>query len=360
MRVVIIDDSALARQAVARTLSFDPELQIVGQAADAQEARQLVRELNPDVITLDLELPGMDGLGFLRNLMRLRPTPVIIISQHDQHHPQIQQALEIGAVGSFSKQGLLLNPDNAAGERLRNLVRHAKDAHQSPVMTQENSVTALTSLRMNSTVIGIGASTGGLTTLPELFFGLPDSTPPIVLVQHIAAPLSSGLVGRIQKSTKLEVSWATHGQQLSANTIYIAPAGRHLMVRLTSALASPDSKPNFSNNHWHFETRKPLPEDPHCPAVDPLFRSLAKSVGSGAIGVIMTGMGQDGAQGMLEIRLAGGATVAQDPESCVVKSMPSNAIKMGAVQHVLTPDQMGSCLEKLWNRLSIPRQRNAH
>jgi two-component system chemotaxis response regulator CheB len=341
MRVVVIDDSAVAREAISRTLAFDPQIQVVGQAANANEARQIVRELNPDVITLDLEMPGMDGLGFLRNLMRLRPTPVVIISQHEEHDQEIREAMDLGALGYFPKHSLNLKPDSPQAETLRSRVRNAKDGlRQQPTAAAQPP--SISSARFNSTVIGIGVSTGGLTTLPDLLAALPSSTPPIILVQHISAPLSGGLVARIQQHTSLEVRWGSQGQSLTPSTIFVAQAGRHLVV---------NSTPESSARQWHLELKPPQPEDPHCPAVDPLFRSLAKSVGAGSIGVLLTGMGQDGAAGLLDIRMAGGATVVQDPDSCVVKSMPSNAIKLGAAQHILTPEQIGQSLEKLWNRL---------
>lgn len=322
----------------------------MGQAANANEARQVVREMNPDVITLDLEMPGMDGLGFLRNLMRLRPTPVVIISQHDEQDQEIREALEIGALAYFPKHQLNLNPDLPSGELLRNQVRKAKQGSRCEAASV-GSNRSISSARFNSSVIGIGASTGGLTTLPELLLALPKSTPPIVLVQHIAAPLSGGLVKRIQQSTSLDVCWATQGQILTPSTIFVAPAGRHLIVNSSSDGHQKTSADHQESRHWHLELKPPQAEDQHCPAVDPLFRSLAKSVGAGSIGVLLTGMGHDGALGLLDIRVAGGATVVQDPECCVVKSMPSNAIKLGAAQHVLSPEQIGQSLEKLWTRI---------
>jgi two-component system chemotaxis response regulator CheB len=232
MRVVVIDDSAVAREAISRTLAFDPQIQVVGQAANANEARQIVRELNPDVITLDLEMPGMDGLGFLRNLMRLRPTPVVIISQHEEHDQEIREAMDLGALGYFPKHSLNLKPDSPQAETLRSRVRNAKDGlRQQPTAAAQPP--SISSARFNSTVIGIGVSTGGLTTLPDLLAALPSSTPPIILVQHISAPLSGGLVARIQQHTSLEVRWGSQGQSLTPSTIFVAQAGRHLVVNST-------------------------------------------------------------------------------------------------------------------------------
>jgi two-component system chemotaxis response regulator CheB len=328
IRVLVVDDSALARQAITQALSGDPEIEVVGVAPDAYVAREKILQLSPDMITLDLEMPRMDGLTFLRILQQHHPLPVLVISSlTPQGSAKAMEALEAGAVDVLGKP----NGSQTLGELAYQLAFHVKAVARSrrvaglsraagtPVIPPRESLP--TAPIGPKRILLIGASTGGVEALRYLLPRLPAGMPPIGVVQHIPAQFSKIMAENLAKLCAFEVREATDGDELRNGLCLIAPGDYHLAL-----VPSPRGY------------RIRLTQSPpvhHCrPAVDVLFRSGAEHAGRNAVGLLMTGMGSDGARGLLALRQAGARTFAQDEESCVVFGMPQAAIKMGAVDRV--------------------------
>ncbi|MBM3901570.1 MAG: chemotaxis response regulator protein-glutamate methylesterase [Verrucomicrobia bacterium] len=328
IRVLVVDDSALARQAITQALSGDPEIEVVGVAPDAYVAREKILQLSPDMITLDLEMPRMDGLTFLRILQQHHPLPVLVVSSlTPQGSAKAMEALEAGAVDVLGKP----NGSQTLGELAYQLAFHVKAVARSRRITSlarpAGSTVAPPREPLPSSPIAprrivlIGASTGGVEALRYLLPRLPSGLPPIAVVQHIPAQFSRIMADNLAKLCAFEVREATDGEELRYGLCLIAPGNHHLAL-----VPSPRG----------YRTR--LTQSPpihHCrPAVDVLFRSGAEHAGRNAVGLLMTGMGSDGARGLLAMRQAGARTLAQDEESCVVFGMPQAAIKVGAVDRV--------------------------
>ena len=342
VKVLIVDDSALIRQMLTEILAGDPGIEVVGSAQDPYVARDKIKALNPDVLTLDVEMPRMDGITFLGNLMRLRPMPVVMISSLTEKGAEITlQALELGAVDFVSKPKLDVQTGmEAYAEEIRAKVRMAAgvpaarlarraSAHARPeVMPKLNadavlgSSTASRPFKTTERIVAIGASTGGTEAIKEVLTRLPADAPGIVITQHIPAEFSGPFARRMDGLCALSVCEASDGQQILPGHAYIAPGGRHLLVQRSGAryLCSLSDGP---------------PVNRHRPSVDVLFRSVAQSAGLNAIGVLLTGMGDDGAQGLKEMLEAGAPTLAQDEASSVVWGMPGRAWAIGAAQELL-------------------------
>ena len=341
IRTLIVDDSALVRKLLTEMLSRDREIEIVGTAADPYAARDKIKQLNPDVITLDVEMPRMDGITFLENLMRLRPMPVVMVSSLTQHGAEITlRALELGAVDFVSKPkidvaGSLANYADELIAKIKMAASARVNPRASAPKAPLQKVDARRSadavlpprsghrvLRTTDRIIAIGASTGGTEAIRELLEALPADAPAVVISQHIPAAFSKPFAERVNRSSAMSVCEAQDGQYILPGHVYIAPGDRHLLVERDGA-----------------RYRCRLSDGPHVnrhrPSVDVMFRSVAQNVGPNATGVILTGMGDDGARGLKEMLEAGAGTIAQDEASSVVWGMPGAAFKLGAAEHVM-------------------------
>lgn len=311
VRVVVVDDSATMRSIIGRVLNSDPGIEVVGEAGDPLEAREAIKTLNPDVITLDVEMPKMTGLEFLEKIMRLRPMPVIMVSTLTQQGATISlEALEMGAfdcVGKPEFDGLPDKVKAAARARVRPLGERSKPAERSR------------DYRPSNKLLAIGSSTGGVEALMQVISAFPENCPPTVITQHMPPTFTASFAARLDRTSAPKVQEATDGAPLLPGHVYIAPGGdAHLEIA------------------GGMQPRCRLREGPlvsgHRPSVDVLFTSVAEVYGRRSVGVILTGMGRDGAQGMKLMRDAGAATLGQDEASCVVYGMPKAAFELGAVQ----------------------------
>lgn len=354
IRVLIVDDSALIRSLLTKILNSDPDIAVVGAAADAYEARDMIKSLNPDVLTLDIEMPKMDGIAFLRNIMRLRPMPVIMISTlTDRGAPVTLEALDIGAIDFFPK------PKSTSGENLDDYsqeiiekIKGAAGARVKPLETLGGaaqgkglgkSVLTIEGVRAG-VLIAIGASTGGTEAIKEVLIRLPSNSPPVVLAQHIPQAFSGSYAKRLDGCCQLRVYEACDGQAVEAGCAYLAPGDSHLVIQpkgrgLVCRLLATERV------------------NRHRPSVDVLFDSVATAVGNKAIAALLTGMGADGAQGLLRIKSAGGHTIVQDEDTSVVWGMPGAAHKLGAANKVLPLDQIAPEIARTAGRLLSAERR---
>ena len=315
IRTLIIDDSATMRALIRSTLSRAPDIEIVGEAADAFEARAAIKSLNPDVVTLDVEMPNMNGLEFLEKIMRLRPTPVVMCSSMTHRGAETAlRALEIGAVDCVGK------PRGEVGD-FDGLVEKVRAASQArlrfPVDTTPPRPPP--DFRPNGKLVAIGSSTGGVEALIQLLSGFPTNCPPTVIAQHMPPTFTRSFAARLDHLCAAKVEQAQEGAPLEAGRIYLAPGGEtHLLIEGRARLRCRLHAGPTRNGHR--------------PSVDALFDSVAAVAGAEAIGVILTGMGRDGAQGLLAMRHAGARTLGQDEGSSVVYGMPKVAFEIGAVE----------------------------
>lgn len=339
IRVLIIDDSMLIRKILTEILNSSPDIEVVGAAADPLIARDMIKQLNPDVLTLDIEMPKMDGITFLSNLMRLRPTPVVMISTLTEKGAAVTlEALTLGAVDFIAKPKVdVVSTLNNYAEEIISKVKMAARANLS------NSNRALKSSVPDKTVadayptgkrpandkliIALGASTGGTEAIKVVARGLPADTPAIVITQHLPAAFSESFVKHIDLASKMTALIPKHGQTVENGHIYLAPGDRHMEI----AKEGP---------RYVIKLLDTEPVNRHKPAVDVMFRSVAQCAGPNAIAVLLTGMGADGAVGMKEMHDAGAKTVIQDEQSSVVWGMPGSAYKLGCADFVLPLDDV--------------------
>lgn len=330
IRVLIVDDSAVVRQILTEILGRNIGIEVVGTASDPLIAREKIKQFNPDVITLDVEMPRMDGLAFLANLMRLRPTPVVMISSLTERGAQTTfQALALGAVDFVAKPRLdLARSLQAYADEIIAKVKAAAQAKVRPLARPpaRGAVDPVTpppgpSLRFRTTdrLIAIGASAGGTEALRVVLEGMPADAPAVVLTQHLPASFSSAFAERLDRHSAMSVREASDGEAILPGHAYLPRGGQHLRVIRDGA-------------RWRCRLDDGEPVNRHKPAVDVLFRSVAQNAGGNAVGAILTGMGDDGARGLLEMRQAGAATLVQDEATSVVWGMPGAACKLGAVQ----------------------------
>lgn len=342
IRVLIIDDSASVRQTLATVLQADPDIEVIGTASDPFMAAKRIQEEIPDVITLDVEMPKMDGITFLRKLMSQRPIPVVMCSSLTEAGSEtLLQALEAGAVDIILKPKIGAADHLAeAGQRICDVVKSAAVARlgvtkrrslQTGLLEPAAKLTADAVLpppsgkamaRTTEMVVCVGASTGGTEALRELLVQLPANAPGLVIVQHMPEKFTAAFAKRLNGLCEVEVKEAEDGDPVLRGHVLIAPGDRHMMLERQGA-------------RYHVSVRSGPLVSRHRPSVDVLFRSAARSAGANAMGVIMTGMGDDGARGMKEMMDAGAYTVAQDEASCVVFGMPKEAIAHGGVEKVL-------------------------
>jgi len=342
IKVVVVDDSALVRSLLTEIINRQPDMQCVGAASDPLVAREMIRELNPDVITLDIEMPRMDGLEFLSRLMRLRPMPVVMVSTLTEQGAEITlRALEMGAVDFVAKPriGVTSGLNELSGDIVEK-VRIAAKAHvrrlaaspsaQAAAATQSSTADmprAPLPRMSTEKVICIGASTGGTEAIREVLVPMPADAPAIVITQHMPPGFTTSFATRLDSLCKIRVQEAVHGQRILPGHAYIAPGGRHLRI-------------DRSGSNYVAVVEDTEPVNRHRPSVEVLFRSAARVLGPNAIGIMLTGMGADGAQAMREMKDAGSYNYVQDEASCVVFGMPRMAIQAGAAHEVLALRQI--------------------
>ncbi len=328
IRVLIVDDSALIRSLLTKIINDAPDMEVVGTAPDPLIAREMIRSLNPDVLTLDVEMPRMDGLDFLEKIMRLRPMPVLMISTLAETGSDVTlRALEIGAVDFIAKPRI----DIAQGmeEYAQTIVEKIRVASTAKLPTKAKKSPVLPTGSFDSTekLIIVGASTGGTEAIKTLLINLPPDCPGILIAQHMPEAFTKSFAARLDGLCRISVKEAEDGERILPGHAYIAPGHSHLLLKRSGA------------NYMTVLNQGP-PVNHHRPSVDVLFRSAAKGVGQNAVGVILTGMGKDGAQGMLEMKRAGAYNFAQDEETCVVFGMPKEAIELGGVDEIVPIQNM--------------------
>jgi len=326
IKVLIVDDSAVVRQLLSRELSRDPQIHVVGAASDPYVARDMIVQLNPDLLTLDVEMPRMDGITFLRKLMAIRPLPVIVLSSLTARGTQTAiEAMSAGAVDVLGKPG---SEYSVEGLSIELIARIKVAARTRPTMRAEAAPTQRLSLAATTNkVLAIGASTGGVQALTEVLTQFPPNAPGTVIVQHMPPKFTASFAQRLASLCAVEVKEAADGDAVRVGRVLIAPGGMHMLLRRSGA----EYMVEIKNGPEVFHQR---------PSVEILFNSVAKYAGANAVGALLTGMGADGASGLLQMRQAGAHTIAQDEASSVVFGMPMEAIKLGAAVEVLPLQQV--------------------
>jgi two-component system chemotaxis response regulator CheB len=367
IKVLIVDDSALVRQMLQEMLSSNPQIEVVGSAHDPYMARDMIKQLHPDVLTLDVEMPKMDGISFLKNLMRLHPMPVVMVSTLTEHGADVTfQALELGAIDFVTKPkiNLVQTFENYATEICskvimaskvsrdtleRQFARFSRNQQTRPKIEVSSNIsekfdTDVILKKTNITktfhgshkIIAIGSSTGGTEAIKEILMRLPADTPPIIISQHIPAAFSGPFAQRMNSVSEMTVHEAKDNQPILQGHVYIAPGDKHLLIEPVG-------------NKFICKLNDGPPVNRHKPSVDVMFRSVAQNAGKNTIGIILTGMGADGAKGLKEIQETGAPTIAQDQKSSVVWGMPGEAVKLNAADHVLSLDQIAHKIMLLAN-----------
>ena len=333
IRVLIVDDSAVVRQTLTQELGKDPEIEIVGSAPDPYVARDKIVQLKPTVITLDIEMPRMDGISFLRKLMKHYPIPVVVVSSIAQAGSSIAlDALHAGAVEVLAKPGPAYSVGDM-GIELREKIKAAAHVDMARFLHAKGETSVPTSppptalARTTNRVIVIGASTGGTQALEQFLLRYPPNAPGTVIVQHMPAGFTRSFADRLNQLCEVEVKEGVTGDSVIPGRVIVAPGNRHMVLTRSGA-------------EYFVEVRDGPLVGRHRPSVDVLFQSAAAVAGPNAVAVMLTGMGKDGAQGMLKLRQAGAKTIAQDEASCVVFGMPKAAFEIGAVERLLPLDQI--------------------
>jgi len=345
IKVLIVDDSALMRGMLTEVINSAPDLEVVGAAPDPIVAREMIKTHNPDVLTLDIEMPKMDGLDFLARLMRLRPMPVVMISSLTKRGSEATlQALELGAVdflpkpkldagGSVESYRVEICEKVRAAYSARPRVPFKAQTTPKPLLREPSEVGGgggggIPERVLQEKLVLIGASTGGTEAIKEVLCSLPGQMPGILIVQHMPEMFTASFARRLDGLCQLQVKEAEHGEKVMPGTAYLAPGHSHLSLKRVIG-------------GYVCELAQSEPVNRHRPAVDVLFNSAARHVGSSALGVILTGMGKDGAQGLLAMKQAGAWTIGQDQESCVVYGMPREAAMIGALDEVAPLKEIG-------------------
>ncbi|WP_295899065.1 chemotaxis response regulator protein-glutamate methylesterase [uncultured Vibrio sp.] len=332
IKVLVVDDSPVFRALLSQLIDSDPELEVIASAEDPYEARQMIKQFNPDVLTLDIEMPKMNGVQFLRNLMRLRPMPVVMISTLTQHGAEATlEALETGAVDYFPKPAVEKTGEIVEYKReINEKIKMAAKANVKTAMTADIApeIDPSSHKHTDCELIAIGASTGGTEAVKNVMAALPAGLPPIIITQHISAMFTHSFAKRLNDASDIEVKELTSEKAPLVNgCAYLAPGDKHITVfrRGSHLFCQLDDSPPMSR---------------HKPSVDMMFHSVAEVVGNNAIGVLLTGMGSDGAEGMLSMKNQGAVTIAQDEKSSVVWGMPRVAYEIGAVTNLVSLSQV--------------------
>ena len=330
IRVLVVDDSATMRGLITAALNRDPDIEVVGAAGDPFEARGMIKALNPDVVTLDIEMPNMNGIEFLEKIMRLRPMPVVMVSSLTQAGAEMTlRALELGAVDCVAKPTLATNTADALNE----VAIKVKSAARASVRTKadDKPQARRKDYMPSGDIVAIGSSTGGVEALLSILSLFPETGPPTVITQHMPATFTASFAARLDRASGAKVQEAVDGALLEPGKVYVAPGGAtHLEIVRSAGLRCRLTQGD--------------PVSGHRPSVDVLFNSVAQAVGEKAVGAILTGMGRDGAQGLLAMRKAGARTVGQDEQSCVVYGMPRTAFELGAVEKQASLSSMGQTI----------------
>jgi two-component system chemotaxis response regulator CheB len=338
IKVLVVDDSAVVRKIFSEELSKYPDIQVIGVAPDPYVAREKIVNLKPDVITLDIEMPRMDGLTFLKKLMKYYPLPTIIVSSLTPQGGKLTlEAMEIGAIDVIGKPGAAYTVGDMSAqlaEKIRGASRvrlTKRDDSEAPRSFGE-PMRALA--QTSNKVIAIGASTGGTEALKKVLTKMPPNSPGIIIVQHMPANFTTAFAARLNDLSQITVKEAQDNDSVTPGTALLAPGNFHMILRR-------------SGGRYYVEVKTGPMVHHQRPAVDVLFKSTAKYAGANAIGVILTGMGADGAEGLLEMKKAGAGTIAQDEKTCVVFGMPKEAIKLGGVDKTVSIDQVASEIIKM-------------
>ncbi len=331
VRVLVVDDSAIVRRILAAELARDPDIEVVGTAPEPYTARDKIVRLEPDVVTLDIEMPRMDGITFLRKLMRYRPLPVVVVSSLTPAGGDLAlEAIEAGALEVIAKPG----PAYSVGEMSAQLIDAVKAAAAARVEARaprSEPVQRLSLTRTTNRIVAIGASTGGTTAIQDVLAALPPNSPGVLIVQHMPEHFTASFAERLRDVCAIDVREARDGDAVMPGRALIAPGNRHMILKRSGAnyLVGVKDGPLVSR---------------HRPSVDVLFKSVARYAGRNAIGIIMTGMGADGADGLKAMRDAGARTLAQDERSCVVYGMPAEAVRRGSVEREVPLRDMAAVL----------------
>ena len=342
IKVLIVDDSAVVRQTLSKLLATDKQIEVIGTASDPYVAASKIRNTIPDVITLDIEMPRMDGLTFLKKIMNQHPIPVVIISSLTEKGTETSlKALEYGAVDIITKPQLhtktffeeacikicdvVKAAASAKTKRRRNQKERIEPKLSADAVIKQTRANSM--IKTTEKVIAIGASTGGTEAIREILTSLPLDAPGIVIVQHMPEQFTRSFANRLNEMCRITVKEAENGDSVIRGRALIAPGNRHLLL-------------NRSGARYYVEIKDGPLVNRHRPSVDVLFRSISRNAGKNAIGIILTGMGSDGAQGLLEMKQCGATTIAQDEKSCVVFGMPKEAIRLNGVDKIMPLNQI--------------------
>ncbi len=334
IRVLVVDDSAIVRKVFSEELSKENDIEVVGTAPDPYVARDKIVKLKPDVITLDIEMPRMDGITFLRKLMKHYPLPVIIVSSLTQKGSKLAlEALSIGALEVISKPSAAYSVGDMSvqlADKIRavaNVCVQKKDGSEQKIVSEKVELSSKALAATTNKIIAIGASTGGTEALKVVLEAMPLNSPGIVVVQHMPAKFTTSFAERLDSLCDMTVREAKDGDTLANGLVLIAPGNFHMLLKRSGARYYVSVKNGPMVHHQR-------------PAADVLFKSVAQTAGANALGIILTGMGADGAAGMLTMKEAGAKNIAQDEKSCVVFGMPKEAIKLGAVDNVVSLEKI--------------------
>lgn len=336
IKVLIVDDSATARHLLEEILQSDNRIEVIGLAADAYIARDMIVELKPDVVCLDVEMPRMDGITFLQKLMAHMPTPVVMVSSLTRQSAKVTlDALEAGAVDFVAKpHSNIYDIKNEMREELIQKVVDASFARVQKLLPKMPiEINRMSIAETTHKIIAIGSSTGGIEALKVVLQGMPKNSPAIVIVQHMPNSFVGAFAARLNDVCAIDVKVAENGEYLAKGTAYIAQGDYHMVLRRSGA-------------RYYIEIGEGRKVNGHCPSVDILFNSVAKIAGANAIGTILTGMGNDGAKGLFNMHQAGAKTIAQSEETCVVFGMPKEAIKLGGVDYIVPLQEISSSIVK--------------
>ena len=343
IKVLIVDDSALIRRILTEIIDAQEDMIVVGSAPDPLVARTMIKSLNPDVLTLDVEMPKMNGLDFLEKLMKLRPMPVLMISTLTEKSSAVTiQALSLGAVDFITKPKMdQMQEMRVYGEMIADKIRAVSVAKIKPVKVLKNTPAPKKCARISNSaistqkLIAVGASTGGTEAINQFLLSMPEDCPPIVITQHMPAGFTASFSARLNRNCTINVKEGVHNELIKSGWAYIAPGGKHMFI-------------SKRGGNYYTQLNQAEPVNRHRPSVDVLFDSVAVCVGKQALGVILTGMGKDGALGLLRMKQAGSYNFSQNEESCVVYGMPKEAVNVGAVDQTVQLDKItGAVLKQL-------------